>query len=242
MENKRLTALKTGIEAIGKGKFFVQEGFNPSYVLSSTGQRLSRVRILATAVDKFVSENGKFAALTLDDGSDTIRAKIFNALSMLENIEKGDIVDVTARVKEYQDEIYLLPETIKKIEDPNMELLRHLEIEEQKKEAERKRQLVLEYQQQVADASELVRIMKERFGLEQEEVEAFLQQQASPQEKEGKSDVLKLIETLDSGGGCDYQELIQAAGISENELDALINELLEEGSCFEPRPGKIKKL
>ena len=242
MEKKRLTAIKTAIESIDSGKFFPQEGFNPGYVLSSTGQRLSRVRVLATVVDKFLSENGKFASLTLDDGSDTIRAKIFNALSMLEAVDKGNVVDVIARIKEYQGEIYLLPEVITKIEDPNLELLRQLEIQEQKKEAERKRQLVLEYKNQVADVSELTRLMKERFGIEQEELESFVQQDDIPKPKEGKAEILKLVETLDTGEGCNYQELVQAAGMPEEALDTIVNELLEEGSCFEPRPGKIKKL
>ena len=241
MDKKRLTAFKTSIDAIGKGKFIAQEGFNPSYVLSPSGQRLSRVRILATAVDKFVSENGKFASLTLDDGSDTIRAKVFNALSMLEPVSKGDIVDVIAPVKEYQEEIYLLPEVVMKIDDPNIELLRRLELQEQEKELKRKKQLVLEYKSQVADASELAKVMKERFGIEQEELDAFLQQE-TPQPKEAKTEILKLIETLDAGEGCNYDELVQASGISEDVLDSVVNELLEEGSCFEPRPGKIKKL
>jgi RPA family protein len=241
MEKKRLTAVKTSIDAIGKGRFFVQEGFNPSYILSPSGQRLSRVRVLATVVDKFVSENGKFASVTLDDGTDTIRAKVFNALSMLENVEAGNIVDVIARIKEYQGEIYILPEVITKIEDTNTELLRMLETQEQEKEAARKKELVLEYQKQAADASELIRIMKERFGIEQEEVEAFIQPEV-PTQKESKSEIMKLIETLDSGEGCDYQELMQAAGISESDLDAAVSELLEEGSIFEPRPGKIRKL
>ncbi len=241
MDKKRLTAVKTSIDAIGKGKFVAQEGFNPSYVLSPSGQRLSRVRILATAVDKFVSENGKFAALTLDDGTDTIRTKVFNALSMLESIGKGDIVEVIARIKEYQEEIYLLPEVVTKVDDPNAELLRQLELQEQERELQRKKQLVLEYRNQAADASELARLMKERFGIEQEELEALLQQDPA-QPKEAKAEILKLIETLDAGEGCNYDELVQAAGIPEDVLDVAINQLLEEGSCFEPRPGKIKKL
>ncbi len=241
MDKKRLTAIKTNIDSIGKGKFIAQEGFNPSFILSPEGQRMSRVRVLATTVDKFVSENGKFASLTLDDGTDTIRAKVFNALSLLETIERGDIVDLIGRIKEYQEEVYLLPEIISKIDDPNLEMLRRLEIGAQQKDAARKKDLVLQYKDQVADASELIRLMKERFGIDQEEVEAYLQEDP-PKSKEAKGEVLKLIETLDSGEGCNYQELMQAAGIPEETLDIIVNELLEEGSCFEPRPGKIRKL
>jgi RPA family protein len=242
MDKKRLTAVKTNIGSMSKGKFFAQEGFNPSYVLSPAGQRLSRVRVLATAVDKFVSGNGKFASLTLDDGTDTIRVKVFNALSMIEKIEKGNLIDVIARIKQYQEEVYLLPEIITKIDDPNMELLRQLEIQEQETEARKKKQLILEYKSQVADYSELVKFMKERFGIEQEEIEACLQQDDVPKTQETRTEIIKMIETLDAGEGCDYQELIQAAGVSENVLDVIVGELLEEGLVFEPRPGKIKKL
>ena len=105
MEKKRITSVKTKISYITRGKYVPQEGFSPSYVLSGIGQRLSRVRVCATVVDKFLSDTGKFAAVTLDDGTDTIRAKVFNAVSMFENISAGNVVDVIARVKEYNGEI-----------------------------------------------------------------------------------------------------------------------------------------
>ena len=55
-EKKRLTALKTSIGPIIKGKYIAQEGFEPNFVQTEHG-RLSRVRVLGTVVDKFVSEN-----------------------------------------------------------------------------------------------------------------------------------------------------------------------------------------
>src|SRR3989338_5666035 len=108
MERKRITSVNARISSIGSGKFVAQEGFNPNYVLSDAGERLSRVRVLATVVDKFVAETGKFASVTLDDGTDTIRAKVFTALSMLENISTGDTVDVIGRIKEYNEEVYMM--------------------------------------------------------------------------------------------------------------------------------------
>jgi hypothetical protein len=53
---------------------------------------------------------------------------------------------------------------------------------------------------------------------------------------------LGLIEKLDAGQGCDYSELLEASKISEETMDSIINELLSDGVCFEPKPGKIKKL
>lgn len=245
MENKRITTTKTKIKPITSGKFVAGEGFNPSYVISNDGMMMSRVRILATVVDKFLAESGKFASITIDDGTDTIRSKIFNAVSMLDNVKEGDVVDMIARVKEFQGEIYLAPEVITNIDDPNFELLRELELKKQSEVVQKKKEIVLEYQKQVSDMEELMRILKERFAIERSEVEAILQSSQTEEIKETLSDknkLLALIESLDTGSGCDYSELMTASGLSEDVIDSIINELLTDGVCFEPKPGKIKKL
>ena len=174
MEKKRLTAVKAKIRQITNGKYMPQEGFNPNYVLAKNGVRLSRVRLLATVVDKFVAESGKFASITLDDGTDTIRAKIFNALSLLETVNTGDIVYTIGRVKEYQGEIYIMPEVIMQCQDPNIGTLFELEIRKQTEEWKRKREIVLEHKAQVSDLAELKRFLRERFGIDEEEVEGIM--------------------------------------------------------------------
>ncbi len=247
MERKRLTAVKTKIGPVIKGRFVKQEGFTPNYVLTSNGLRVSRANILATVVDKFVSETGKFASITLDDGSGTIRAKVFNAVSVFEGIETGDIVDCIGRIKEYQGEIYIMPEILRKVDDPDLEMLRELDIRKRDREWNNKRELVLEYQNQTADAEELKKIMNERFNVSNEDVESILQTQqadeeVSEKENETKEKVLKFIVECDKGEGCDYSELLDKSGLPEETIDSLVNELLSEGMCFEPRPGKIKKL
>jgi RPA family protein len=239
MEKKRLTAMKTRIEGITKGKYYPAEGFNPSHVLSS-GLRMSRVRIMGTVVDKFMAESGKFASLTLDDGTDTIRAKIFNAVSMFDGVREGDVVDVTGKIKEFQGELYVQPEIVVSIEEPNMELLRELEIRKIKNEIQKRKDIITECQKQTSDLEELKRMMKERFGIEPEETESLIEM---PEEKgNGKEKILTLITELDRGDGCNYSELIEASGMDENAVDSIVNNLLESGECFEPKPGKIKKL
>jgi RPA family protein len=243
MEKKRLDSVKTKIKQITSGKYVPADGLTPGYVLSPFGTRLSRVRLLGTVVDKFVSESGKFASITLDDGSDTIRAKVFNAVAMYEKIDAGLDIDLVGRVKEYQGEVFLAPEIITVLDDPNFSLLRELEIRAQLAEAEKKRKIVLDHRNQVADVSELQRLMQERFGIQPEEVEAFMQTEIEePKDTKNKESILSLIEKLDEGSGCDYMELIKAAGLPEDAVESTVNELLEEGLCFEPRPGKIKKL
>jgi RPA family protein len=246
MEKRRITTVKTKVAPIVTGKFVKQEGFEPNYVLTDIGQRLSRVRVLGTVVDKFLSETGKFSAVTIDDGTATVRVKIFNAISMFDSVAVGSIVDVIGRVKEYNGEVYVAPEIIVVVDDHMFELLRELEIREQNKQTEKKREIVLTYKNQTTDVAELNRVVKERFGISEEEVEALLNTNAETavvEEKlDGKALILDLISKLDTGQGCDYTELIEASKLAEEEIDRVVNELLSEGSCFEPKPGKIKKL
>ncbi len=145
---ERRVAKKIDIKTVNSGKFVridrtsEENRYIPNYVESGE-MKISRVRVLATVLDIFVSEDENYATLTLDDTTDTIRCKIFmNSkfedssskqkqvdLETVENIEKGGLVDIIGKVKEYNEERYIQPETIVKIEDPNFEVLRKLELE-----------------------------------------------------------------------------------------------------------------
>ncbi len=232
------------------GKYVAKGGFESSYVLTPAGMRLSRVRIMATVVDKFLSESGKFASITLDDSTGTVRAKVFTTLSMMDGIEEGDIVDVVGKAREYQDEVYILPEIITK-KDFHWEMLRQLELRKQAEEWSEKRKQILENQKQTSDMEELKRVMKERFGIDPANVEAVVEAQelgveqpaeAESAGKDVKNKIISLIQELDKGGGSDYSEIMEKSGLAEDVVDAAVNELLDEGTCFEPKPGKIKKL
>ncbi len=248
MEGKRLTAIKTRIKPVTSGMFVVQQGLNPNYILTKDGLRLARVRVLGTIVDKFLSENRSFASLTIDDGTDTIRAKSFNSSSIFDNFEVGDIVDIVGKIREYQEEVYLVPEVIIAAE-PNIELLRELEIRESQSSWKEKREIILEYQKQAGDLSELKKLVSEKFAIMPDDVEAVIQSLEIPVEGDieerrdkDKEETLKLIVELDRGEGCDYSELIEKSSLAEDVIDSIVNDLLTEGLCFEPRPGKIKKL
>ncbi|MFC2143014.1 OB-fold nucleic acid binding domain-containing protein [Candidatus Aenigmatarchaeota archaeon] len=245
MEQKRMTAAKTRIDDIISGSFVKQDGFTPNFAITKMGRRLSRVWIMGTVVHKFISEDNKFASITIDDASNTIRARIFKGVKLFNDVEKGDIVDVIGKIKQFKDEVYVIPEIVRKIEDPNEELLRELELKKEDERQKEKKKIVVEYQKQVADMDELKMILSERFNITADETEAMLS--SAPDETEEKEDetkqkILELIEKLDKGDGCEYSELIAIAGIQEDILDAVINDLLTDGECFEPRPGKIKRL
>ncbi len=118
---KRWVAYKMLLKDIHSGNF-TEDGF-----LLIGSKQIIRVNIVATVVSKYISEDGKFGSITLDDGTDTIRVRFFEDTSQIENIEVGDIVRVIGRLRKYEDEVYIVPEIIRVLDDPNYEIINKLE-------------------------------------------------------------------------------------------------------------------
>ena len=248
MEIKRLTAKKASIKELNSGKYIKREGFESSYILTNQGRKLSRVRILALIVGKFISDDEKYAAITLDDSTDTIRCKAFVNTKIFDGFGPGDLVDVFGKVREYNGEIYIMSEIIRKA-DPNMETLRILELEKIIRGQKDKIKKIQTFENQTTDINELKSLVKDHMSqdelkgiLEAQEVNENIMQEKTATASEIKSQILKLIDKLDKGDGADYQEIMKKSGLSENDVDFAIQDLLESGMCYEPTPGKIRKL
>jgi len=97
-------------------------------LVTKLGIRTSRVRVMGTIVDIFRSELSDYMNFTLDDGTGTIRVKVWSEKPVISEIRIGDIVDVIGLVRLYRDEVYLIPELVIKVKDPNWELVRELEL------------------------------------------------------------------------------------------------------------------
>lgn len=71
---------------------------------------INRVRVFGTVTSKYSAPTRtgkKYATISLDDGSDTIRVKAWGEVEKLLNVNEGDIVDVLGRVRYYNDEFYI---------------------------------------------------------------------------------------------------------------------------------------
>ncbi len=107
----------------------IREGSWQGESLSVKQLNVFRVNLVATVVQKFSSEDGQYVFLVLDDTSETIRVKAWRRdVSKLREISEGDIVNIFGGVQEYQGEVYLSPIIIRKMENPNWELLRVAEL------------------------------------------------------------------------------------------------------------------
>lgn len=241
---KRLNAKKVRIKDIVSGKYFAgsKEEMKPSFVVTPFGQSISRVSIIATVIDKFVNEDGKYASITLDDGSAAMRVKVFgDDVGMLKKLNVGDIVAAAGKLKEYNGEVYVNGEFIKKVEDANYETMRKLgvlnELLEQKKTIDE----IKELKEQLPE-EELIEYVKGKFSMNDETVKFVLENLKVVKEVDYKPKLLKFIESLDEGNGVETSKLLELSDLSENIIDSVINELMAEGSLYEPRPGILKKI
>jgi len=251
MEIKRLTAKKAGISEITKGKFFKKPGFESNYVLTHLGRKLSRVRVLGLVVDKFVNGDGSYSAITIDDSSDTVRCKFFGGLKIFDGVEAGSIVDVAGKVREYNGEIYIAPEIVVKITDPNFETMRILELALITRQQKERIAKIKELKLKTSDMKEIKESAKDMMS--EEDAEAIIEAEGiinenlyaadakTAQPKDAKETVIKIVN--ESGkDGIDYQLILSKSGLPESAVDLAVQSLLESGILFEPRPGKLKGL
>lgn len=249
---KRLTAKKALIEDLKSGDYFTQEGFKSNYIITKRGEKISRANVIGTVMNTFVNDDESYGFIVLDDETETIRAKFFQDLSRMDEVEEGQLVKVVGKVREYEGEIYLnTPELIQELEDPNFLTLRLAEMAAKFKGMKEVREEIEDMKSEDPDGFKEKAI--EKFG---EEMVRIALRPESPEEgkidtdeedegeeyKELKENVLEIIDDLDKGKGAPYQDIAEEVEAKEKKIDEVINDLLTEGTCFEPRPGKIKKL
>ena len=245
-QQKRQTAKLVDFNHLNSGKYFQREGFEPNFLLTPEGRRISRARTVATVVDRFVNDDETYGSLTLDDGNDTLQVKFFNELELMEDFETGDILEVVGKAREYQGQIYLDGEILTRV-NPEKELLHQLRLEKRKEEWNQIRDTV----EQLDDSGKShEEIENEMAGtLTEDEVDSLLQSFNEKFDESGdegleniERDVLDAIQELDEGEGADYSDILDAIDEPEDKLEDTVNSLLSEGTCYEPKPGKIKKL
>ena len=235
--------VKARISDVVNGKFIRKEGMEPSYVLTDIGQKISRVNLLGTVVDKFMSEDGNYSTITIDDDSDSIRVKAFkDDAKIFDNINTGDLVMIIGKVREYSDENYIIPEIVKKIADPNYESLHKLEVLKDLMKQKKVLEDIKKEKEKFSDVEELKEYAKEKYDVDVVEGVVESLSEEEPEEKDYKPVVLETLDRLDKGKGVKFKTLLVECKLQENEFEEVINELLSDGICYEPSPGLIKRV
>lgn len=262
----RLTAFKVPIGDLTGGRFVEVDGkWEPNYLLTQMGQKVSRVRVMGRILAKFMNEEGTYGTITLDDTTGAIRLKAFRAeLRMLKELQMGDLVDCVCKVRKYLDEVYLSPETVVALENPNHELLRRLELAGERAKLKELKETVLKALDECGGDRDRAKSLLAQKGIAADVVEAVISapsgvearaaqppeesreeapiKEAEVQTADNKIKVMRLIEELGGRDGADYNAIIQKSGLDAQVLDGAIRELITDGEIFEPKSGRFKRL
>ncbi len=255
MFSKRSTAAKVAIQDIQDGDLIANDQGNVVGVETFLGQ-VSRVNIIATVVDRYqatqerLDEEGKgFATITLDDGTGVIRAKMWGELAAkLGEIQVGDLVLVVGRIRSFQGETYINGEVVRRLENPNWETVRLLELRLSRLEPH-----TLEGQirttSMIADFEEAAPEPGKQKELEPgvwHNATATLDQPDEDEEviptPELRRIVLQTIEKYDADGGARFEQILDVTGdVTEEVVEQVLIDLLSEGVVYEPEIHRYKK-
>lgn len=113
---KALKAFNLPLRELENAVFFRGEGeFEPHYVITARGERISRVNVWGIVTRTFESENN-FASISIDDFSGTIDVNAFNeGIPLLKKVREGNSVKVIGKMRENNNGIYILAEGVQKI-------------------------------------------------------------------------------------------------------------------------------
>ncbi len=237
---ERLSAKKIRIWDLLNGKYFYgsKEEMKPSYVITPLGVKVSRLNVVGTVIDKFVAEDGTFSSITIDDGTEAVRIKSFEG-TPFDVLELGDMIRVIGRIKEYGGELYITHELIDKIKDVNFELLSKMEIltslVKQKKIIDDIRNISNQLEE-----TELQNYARDTHNIDEETLSVILE--SKKKEVDYKPIVLNLIEKLDEGKGVQIRKLFEVLDLPENVVEKTLNQLINEGSLYEPQIGFLRKV
>jgi len=221
----RQTAFKVWISDLLSNPYKKDAGeWSPNYILIND-KKISRVNLLATVIMKYENPDGNYVSITLDDSSSSIRVKAWgDDIPILKNINIGDTILLIGRPREFSGEIYIVPEIIKKIDNPVWQKIRKLELEREFGKREETKQDNLELKPQE---------MLEPF-VEEEKIEETTE---SDRQK-----ILNLIEKFDTEKGADFSKVITESQIEEEKAAMIVEDLLRDGEIFQPTRVTLKLL
>lgn len=198
--------------------------------------------MIGTTTDVFLSEDGSYGSVTVEDGTASVRAKVFGeGVELMKDAAPGNLLLVIGKVKEYNDEIYVNAEVMKNLVDPNHENLRKLEI---LKELKEKKKMVEKIRGLIEDMSddELKEYAKREYGLDEESLRIVRENLRAVVMIDYKPKILEIIESMDKGEGVEIGKIFEVVDLPERLVENAINELLGSGQLYEPSPGKFRKV
>jgi hypothetical protein len=120
---ERMTAVRAAVVDIVKGTYGEDNG---PHVVSPYGVELRRVALVGLIIDQYSGEG--FASITIDDGTETIRAKAWGGeAASLDKVQTNILALIIGKIREYEGELYVVPEIVRELDDPNYLIVHKME-------------------------------------------------------------------------------------------------------------------
>jgi hypothetical protein len=233
---KRETAVHVRVLDILQGGYNKKEGWEPNAV--EIGDfRFSRVNVLGVIVSSQNMKEGLSSQVfVLDDGSGQVMLRSFESRQF--DVAVGDIVVVVGRPRDFDGERYIMPELVRKVDDPRWVDVRRAEIDILEFGRSSLKSVVVDsavaVQQDIAVVED---VGAGEFVSGDALVPGTLKEVSPPSPVEV---VVKSIRDKDSGDGVAFEDISSACpGL---DVESLLKHLLESGDIFEMRPGRYKVL
>ena len=249
-EIKRRTAFRFFIGMICQGKpEFRDERFLYSVINSKD---TTRVNIIGNIIDKFIGEQKPYCALTIDDGTGTIRIKAFSdSINIIKDFEQGDTINVIGKLAHFNNEIYILPEIVKETSITWL-IARKLELEKEfgkdiikKLNEQEQLQTIQPQEQEIQKGEEKEKQKETNEEIKEEKIETNSNNQninnSIPISISLKDEILNKIKENEPEG-IDIDKIIMALNKPVDEINNIITELLELNEVYEPKPGRLRIL
>jgi RPA family protein len=238
----RQTAVKMTIGSLLSLNYVEQKDNEPNYLESSSGEKIYRLNLMGVVLD--VEKVGAITNFLVDDGSGKIILRFFEENKQISLLSIGDSILIIGKLRRYNQDKYVSPEIIKKV-DPSWLKLRALEfpVTEKSKQPEEK-PLDENFSEELVKNKEIIKdnleVKTEEEVLEiplipEEESEIIEESPLLPVER-----LIKIIKEMDSGEGVLIEEVISNSQIKDTE--EILEKMLEKGDIFQNSPGRIKVL
>ena len=232
---KRNPAIQCWIKHIIEGQYDDSEKF--FYTIFG---HVKRVRIIGTIINKReqliepsevdmglseeLDSNLRFD-FDLDDSTGMIRATVRNEIpEKFKTFNKGDIVEVMGSVKKYGEYISLWIEIMRKVDSPNLILLRNAEIVNKIKHGEI---------HEIPEFNDIDNNIKD-FSDEIDVNTLFENKGVASERDEIKEKVYLIVEEYSArGDGINFETLKKEVGIPDNKLRNMINDFVLESRIYE---------
>ena len=265
---KRQTAYKISIGMILSSTEAIHFDENQRFkFVELNGRDIYRINLIANVIDKFESNQKPYVSLTLDDGTGNIRVKAFaDSTKILQGLQLGDTVLLIGVLRFYNDELYAMPEIIKAVE-PKWLVARKLELEDEYGQMYETSKAYDGYETRVQEVPEsegksIQQSSPMMSNFQNKEISSFMKKQVeqapnvpnveeevdeikigpSPAQQGVRDKVFELIKAADADGGLDIDKIIMALKEPVDQINKEITELLEDGTIYEPKPGRLRVL